>query len=281
MQAPRYSARPFFGSPTHVHEVAGLRLTEGVYAKDLRTPKHTHSRAYFCFMLKGTSTQTSGSVLRVRKPFDTVFYPPHEMQAERFDSEGRVFSVELDDAWLRRFREYGVIKERSVVAAKGTLTPLIGRLYREFRLIDHASSLTIEGLTLELIAQVARANRRSLDQMPRWLHQVREILHAEFTERVTISRIADRAGVHPVYLASTFRKNFHCSVGDYVRQLRIDLACRELAQEDHALAEISHACGFASQAHFSKTFKRVVGMTPREYRVQARYTFIPTKSFQS
>lgn len=73
--------------------------------------------------------------------------------------------------------------------------------------------------------------------------------------------------MHPVYLASEFRRRFVLTVGEYVRRLRIDYACGEIsARENVSLAEIALATGFSSQSHFSKTFKRVTGMTPLEYR---------------
>lgn len=61
-------------------------------------------------------------------------------------------------------------------------------------------------------------------------------------------------------------------VSGRIRQLRIDRAKELLGDPAHAvkgIGEISRQCGFANAAHFSRTFRKVVGRTPRDYRDQA------------
>jgi AraC-like DNA-binding protein len=61
-------------------------------------------------------------------------------------------------------------------------------------------------------------------------------------------------------------------VSGRIRQLRIDRAKELLGDPAHAvrgIGEISRQCGFANAAHFSRTFRKAVGQTPRDYRDQA------------
>ena len=71
-------------------------------------------------------------------------------------------------------------------------------------------------------------------------------------------------------LAREFRRRFGCSIGDYVRRLRIEFACRELAISDVPLYEIAFAAGFSDHSHFARTFKRATGMTPGAYRAASK-----------
>jgi AraC family transcriptional regulator len=131
--------------------------------------------------------------------------------------------------------------------------------------------LAIEGLTLELLAETSRRSVVSSNhKRPLWLEQAREILHAHFTGQLTLTSIAEMVGVHPVHLAREFRKYYLCTMGDYVRQLRIEFACRNLAETTTPLVEIALAAGFSHQSHFSRTFKRLTGMTPAQYRALSR-----------
>ena len=57
--------------------------------------------------------------------------------------------------------------------------------------------------------------------------------------------------------------------GEYVRRQRIALACRSLAESDMPLADVAIEAGFADQSHFTRTFKRQLGVTPAAYRRQA------------
>lgn len=257
----------YYGVSSPVHQVSGLRLAERTYTADFKTPRHSHPEAYFCLILDGTSRQTYGSKSRVREPLTTTFYPPNELQSEFFGCDGgRIFNVELDARWLGHFREYAVIGEESNDFHGGSVAWLMSKLYHEFRRIDHASALVIEGLTLEIIAEASRKFAVRGNRTARWLEQARDILHEQFADNTTLACIAKLVGVHPVYLASSFRKEYQCTIGDYRRQLRIEFACRELSKFNSSLAQIALAAGFANQAHFSKTFKRFTGTTPSTYR---------------
>jgi AraC family transcriptional regulator len=87
-----------------------------------------------------------------------------------------------------------------------------------------------------------------------------------FSETLTLTQIAQVVGVHPVYLATAFRKKFGLTIGEFVRKLRIEHACDELIKGDLPLAAIALDAGFVDQSHFSKVFKLQVGTTPANYR---------------
>ena len=57
-----------------------------------------------------------------------------------------------------------------------------------------------------------------------------------------------------------------CTVGGYVRRLRIDWARERLAQRGAALVDVALDAGFADHAHFTRVFHRETGMTPSGYR---------------
>ena len=82
--------------------------------------------------------------------------------------------------------------------------------------------------------------------------------------------VARAAGVHPTHLMRVFRRFHGCTLGDYVRQRRIDFACGRLTATDAPLVEVALAAGFCDQSHFTKTFKRATGLTPSEYRKATR-----------
>ena len=87
-----------------------------------------------------------------------------------------------------------------------------------------------------------------------------------FPEALQLTQIAGAVGVHPVYLATAFRENFGVTIGEFVRKLRIELACNELTKGDLPLATIALQAGFVDQSHFSKVFKSFLGTTPAKYR---------------
>ncbi len=124
---------------------------------------------------------------------------------------------------------------------------------------------------LEVIAEAWRGSAGRLDRRPpHWLKWAKEILHEKFSEHLTLSDIAALVGVHPVYLATVFRRHHLCSMGEYLRRLRIEFACREISRTDAPLVDVALAAGFSHQSQFSRTFKRLTGQTPAQYRSQSR-----------
>ena len=253
-------------------EVSGFSLLEAVYAPRLKVPKHSHQQANFCIALQGSCTERFGKQDREYKPFTLDFLPPDCPHSLNFHAvELRYFSMDVAPEWLERAREYSLSVDRSVHCRGGLLGELFMRAYKEFTWADEVSPLAIEGLALEMLAEVSRRAAKTRERRTaRWLIQARELLHESFSAPPNLAGIAGAVGVHPVHLAREFRREFRCTVGEYARRLRVEYACRELMTSDAALAEIASAAGFSDQSHFSRTFKRLTGMTPARYRMNSR-----------
>jgi AraC-like DNA-binding protein len=158
-------------------------------------------------------------------------------------------------------------KNLSSIESNLKLNLLTARLYHELKQTDGFTSLAVEGLMLELIAETSR-NYVTLPESnrPKWLKQVEEILQARFPEQLTLVEIARSVKIHPTHLARVFHHHYGCTVGEYLRKLRIEHACSQLAATEAPLVEIALEAGFYDQSHFSRSFKRSTGLTPTEYR---------------
>ena len=131
--------------------------------------------------------------------------------------------------------------------------------------------LAVEGLALEILAELSQQHTNPPDaKRPRWLQQARDVLHSQFPETLTHDDVAKLVGVHPVHLAVVFRRHFGCTIGEYVRRLRIEFASRRIATSGDSLCDVGLAAGFSDQSHFSKVFKQQTGMTPGQFRANLR-----------
>jgi AraC family transcriptional regulator len=259
----------YFGAVTQRLEVGGLLLNETWHGPHARIPPHAHEHAYLCLVRQGDYTETYGDRVRTCRPLTLAYHPADEVHSEQVRDTGvRSFNVELSAAWAERLREWAPLLRGPADARGGPPTALALRLYREFRLRDAVSPLAIEGLVLEVFAELARL--AAPPRLPPWLARARDLLHDRFRESPGLAEIAAAVGAHPVYLASAFRRHFRQTLGDYQRRLRVELACERLAAGREPLAEIALAAGFADQSHFTRVFKRHLGITPGAYRKQAR-----------
>jgi AraC family transcriptional regulator len=140
-------------------------------------------------------------------------------------------------------------------------------VHDEFRNQDGLSPLAMEGLTLELLAAAGRCQVTFAEQRSaRWLRQARELVHDRFAENLSLQDIAVAVGVHPAHLARTFRQHYDCTVGDYVRILRMEQARHQLITTDTPICDIALAVGYSDQSHFTTAFKRHAGVTPTQFR---------------
>jgi AraC family transcriptional regulator len=261
---------PILGEVTK-RELADFSLVESIYPSNSVMARHTHELAHISIVLGGAYAERYGRRSRFAEPSVLVFHPPDEEHSVAFTNAGaHVFSLHLKPLWLERVRDYSKILDSPADFSGGYPGCLAVRLYREFCEMDEVAPLMIESLALELIAAASRHATPAKDKTPRWLEQARDLLHATFAGQVTLAGVAATVGVHPVYLASRFRKHYQCTVGDYVRRLRLEAACREVSRSDAPLSEIASAVGFYDQSHFTNVFKRHTGMTPAQYRAAFR-----------
>ena len=257
-----------YGDNLRSRKVASFDLSERVYPPRFKTPRHSHKRSLFCFVIQGGYTETYGARTRECQSSALLFHPAGELHAEYFhDSGGRSFIIEVEPPWLERVREHFGTGDNSINLAGRDFELLARRLYKEFLQMDEASVLIIEGLMLEIVGEAARHCPTDVARRPpSWLRQARELLSERFAERLTLEDVARTVGVHPVHLAQTFHKNYRCTVGDFVRRLRIEYACHKLAVSEMPIVDIALAAGFCDQSHFTRTFKRCTGVPPSQYR---------------
>ena len=259
------------GRVTKSLRVADFILTEAAFAPHSRLPRHAHENSYFCFGLQGVYTERHGKREVVCRPSALTFRSSAQThEAHVHDVDTRVFVLEISPQWIERLRADSLRLDSAFEFYGGNLTRLCARLNREFHKSDSAAKLAIEGLALELLAEAVRQPPNAIGVTPPWLRQARERMVEHFSEPLKLTQIAAEVGVHPVHLATTFRRRFGVTVGDFVRKLRIEHACADLKKEHLPLSAIALQAGFADQSHFSKVFKSYVGMTPREYRSVVR-----------
>ena len=89
-----------------------------------------------------------------------------------------------------------------------------------------------------------------------------------YAEINNLSELAYSSGISKEYLCRLFKKETGLTVTEYLNGVRIRNACDMLRDTKKSITEISFSCGFHSTMYFNKTFKRIVNMTPTEFRKQ-------------
>ncbi len=243
-------------------------LTESVSARDFTVPPHLHEETHITLMLAGNCQETYMGRGRELTPLKALYFHPGESHSLRvFNEPIRTFDIEINRDWLDRLLERSIAPAALLHSHSHSISWLAARLYGEFRESDDVSRLAMEGLALEMLADLARASMRGrTKKAPRWLQQVVEIVRDEFSRPLALSELAKTVDVHPAHLAEVFREHHRCTLGEFIRRTRIEQAIRQMADHRVSLADISLAAGFSDQSHFSRVFKRITGLTPAQFR---------------
>lgn len=97
-----------------------------------------------------------------------------------------------------------------------------------------------------------------------------EYIAEHYMERLTLTDVSERVGISSGYLSSLFTQSLNCSFIDYLNKVRIDRACCYLEQMNLKNYEIAYKVGFRDEKYFSKVFKKLKGMSPKDYHMKSR-----------
>lgn len=113
---------------------------------------------------------------------------------------------------------------------------------------------------------VPREQKRLTKGQERTMTTLIEWIEKNYTERITLARMAELCGLTPKYLCSFFKKMTGYTPTDYVNRLRIEKACLALSDGHTSITDAAFDNGFNELSYFSKLFKKYMNCTPREFR---------------
>lgn len=133
----------------------------------------------------------------------------------------------------------------------------------------HAVSLLLQQLLLA-INREAGANPRRLPHSPAigpaWMRETLLYIDAHFAEDIGLKELCARVSVSPAHFSRLFRQLTGMNVTAFIAAKRMIRAKELLLATDRNVAAIAQECGFDSLPHFYRMFKRIVGVTPSDYR---------------
>jgi AraC family transcriptional regulator len=217
-----------------------------------------------CLVIDGTYEQRFRSQTRTLSTSTVRIAPPSSPGRMVFGPEGsRCFF--LSYASLERSDRRFLTPRRHVFLQDPESRTLAWKAYAAFHTGGEAP-LVLDTLGLELFARAARSPSLPGGPPPAWLCRARDWLHDCFDEPLGLADAALEAGITPVHLSRAFRLQFGCTMGAYLRAVRVAYVREALAGPEPSLARIAQNAGFFDQSHMTRAFKRAYGTTPGAYR---------------
>ncbi len=233
-------------------------------------PEHCHSCATFIALVGGQHHWVSDTgKIKWSLPGIWYFRPPmvlhsHEACPTDIRSLGIQFPIEL----TKELSGYDDSLVLDHPIGRSVIDEIIENLQANDKGMDHA----LLGAFHRLTAAYIRYGRPVEDQNVRqWLASARQWLDEKFLEPVQLASCAEAVGSHPSHLARAFRAAFGQTVGDYIRDRRLEWAYDQLEKTDRKISDIAVAAGFADHAHFSRMFKERYGKRPSDLRTDGSF----------
>jgi AraC family transcriptional regulator len=239
-----------------------LSLSLVRYAAETVLGDHSHARGSVSLVLGGSLEERVGGVEMRAAIGDVVVKPPGVVHRNRFGAAGAMLISIADipgalfggPGW--RWFEGATLIRRAAQAAVALRS-------------GDPHGIAQEAMWEVLAAVGAVAPAPAETGVPRWLACLRDEV-AGAAARPSVTGLARKAGVHPVYLTRLFRKCYGRSISGFVRKLRAGRAADLLARTDLSVSAIAAELGFADQSHLCRTFRAEIGVAPSTYRAIMR-----------
>jgi len=243
-------------SPVCQISCEGALVREFVQPPGLSIRPHAHEEATLVVVVSGAVYDRFGSREFPLAPGDLLVRPAGEMHAHRYGAEGaHVVAFSFSPTAL----EQPVPRIRTGSLRMGTHV-----LLRELHAEDPEGPVALSCCLAEVLHELTETQLRER-AVPAWLRRTRDVLHDGSGLKPSLHQLAALAGVHPGHLSRVFRAHFHVSIGEYMRERRIQSAERLLVEGRQQLAEIALECGFFDQSHLIRAFRHTRGMTPTRW----------------
>lgn len=260
----------------HADDLGAAELLRGRF-RDYSYDVHTHETACLAFITRGAlriRTRGSEFVARAGDLYAIDADEPHA--GWPIDGEG--WSLRTLYVDIRRLQASVGAGEDGTTGSPMLAGPIIrdARLTALFRGVHACSEAAGPSLKraeryLDFAARLIERHTRGAaaphpaGREARAIGQARDFLDQHLDRQVRLADIAEAAGLPPFRLFRAFGRATGMSPHGYQRQARVRFAAG-MIRRGHALSDAASAAGFADQAHMTRSFRRMIGVTPGAYR---------------
>lgn len=228
---------------------------------------HEHRTLSFCFVMKGSYQETTRNRTSTCKTGDVVIKPGGRRHQNIFGELGALCLL-LEMSEPAPGPSTGLIERELHGPIHDYRLARIGlELREELQAPDSLSAMMIESIALRTaVAGLRLVKERSKSRV-----------HVEFL-REALDASVDAGDLSAPCLNASERKSVRrlfyemqgCTINGYILRRRAFRAFSELMNTDHSLGDIAHRCGFYDQAHFTKVFSTLFGITPGRLRSRVK-----------
>ena len=260
-----------------------LYVTNAKYEGDWHSTPHSHHFSEFFYVLGGRGRFLVDTQTFDVEAHDLVIVNPHVSHTEmsRANSpleyivlgiEGVCFSFDQPGA-DENYRLFHYRDKPS--AARQEFLSYLHALLKEAEASEPYGEEVCQNLLEVLMIIMMRHSEFTLSVMPSKranvaCAQVKRHIDTHFRDALTLEELAELVHVNKYHLVHTFSTDYGLSPIQYLISRRIEEGKNLLRTTDYSIAQIASFSRFSSQSYFAQTFQKSMGMSPTQYRRQAR-----------
>ena len=251
-----YQANTYYSKHFYNCEVTPIRSV-GFYELE-----YYHSGTGFSCFYGDRYPHSPGMVL-FAKPGQTRFsLGSFECQCIHFDCNEPIFI------------QYAGSLPDVVLLAETEILPLMEEVARHTENQTVYSPLILYSLIMRILALIGEHLGEShpvafsSDRYFSNITAAKEYMDNHFQEKITLKSLAQYTYLSPNFMRVKFQELMGISPHTYLEEIRMNHACRLLAESELSVADIASACGYESPSYLDSVFRRKKGMTPKQYRAE-------------
>lgn len=247
---------------------------------------HFHPEVELTLITHGRSMKFVGDAIERSVDGDLVLLGsnlPHTWSSDAGSNRAESIVIQfLPDFWGDRFNALPEMRQVTALLERSRYGLVFsGAAREEVAAMMHraaaASPMDQLSLLIQMLARLSRAtdarplsrsdaSRHGQVNVSRRMRRVLDRLHADIVELPSQRELAQDINMSPQTFSRFFKRQVGKPFVQYVNEWRVGLACRNLLETDESITDIALGSGFDNLSNFNRQFKRIVGVTPTDYR---------------
>jgi len=267
----------YLGRNSRTFHIDGLIISKTIYQEKVFEGWHFHENNHLSFILEGGNREQRKQSERAILPGDIIFYPGGEWHRNsNTQHPSQNINLEIEDRFIKQYEAGFIAAPHIVFRALNTSSPHTGhqtsarltalKIYHDCLADDQHSIVSIHQQLLSLLQTAGTTRDTDAHLFGGRTAQVVSFLHDSWNESISLDDLVALTQLHPVTVSRHFTAYFRCSLGEYMRRIRIEKSLALIRGTDLSLTAIAHSCGFFDQSHFIRAFKKQTGFLPKAFR---------------
>lgn len=235
---------------------------------------HWHEHIELLYFMSGSCNFTINGKIFPVGTRDLVMVNSGEIHSYTANENVDYFAILIYPAFFSDVKFSSKMLLENLIHQDDKVKDYIMEMYTEYANCETANDMVLKGIAYKLMAYLIRKYKSVLDASDSQLQKSKlerintliDYISAHYSEKISTSDLAKLCYISEGHLCRFFQENIGKSAIEYINEFRIEKASVMLTNTDESITDIALMSGFEDLNYFSRTFRKIKGKSPMEYR---------------